>query len=555
MTLKFILYSATNEDTVSNSLGQPEYSYYFVYKGYKRQLEALGEVVTVEDPENDVDIIYRDCKIKGQACVFVCFAPPNKLPRGLQCPMVPVFAWEFDSLPSAAQGMAGDEDWVEALQLAGRAVCLSNHTRSVVQAALGDDFDVVAIPVPMLDSGIDDIETQSEAVNLTLDGTLIDSREYDFNHDAIVPRSAMETFPLQPLVGTSIELDFSRRVDNPPLLCGFYEAEAWGAWTSHTKAWVLLPNSVSGKLILRLKCMAYGANIGRPITVSIGDSSQDMVVEAGTQDIELEFSVKSAANILTFANLDAVSVAGAPDPRSMALGLMSASLELQGVAKELVEPLAPRSLTLSGRVYTSVLNPKCGRKNWLDIITGFCWAFKEDAEVTLFLKVSARQLSDYFNKYHQLLARLQPFKCRVVLFDGYLSAHDYTKLVTATDIYVNASKAEGLCLPLMEFMSYGVPVIAPRHTAMSDYVSEDCAFVVGTSQELTVWPHDENELYSCTRYRIDWHSLFDRYTESMKVMRTDRPRYEAMSQAAKEQVFQFASDEVVKTKLMDFFLG
>jgi len=69
--LKFILYSATNEETVSGSLGQPEYSYYFVYKGYKRLLEQLGEVVTVNDPVNDVDKIYNDCERVGEACVFV----------------------------------------------------------------------------------------------------------------------------------------------------------------------------------------------------------------------------------------------------------------------------------------------------------------------------------------------------------------------------------------------------------------------------------------------------------------------------------------------------
>jgi len=457
-------------------------------------------------------------------------------------------------LPSAELGMVGDEDWVAALALAGRAICLSNHTRTVVQASLGSAYDVSAIPVPILDNGLVGVKAPLDVTTLTLEGTLIDSHQYDFSHDSILPCSAMKTFPLLPLQEKYLKLDLSKDAVDQALLCGFYEAETWGAWTSHATAWLLLPHTVLGQVKVRLKCMAYAANIGRVITVSLGDSHQEMIIAEGTQIIELEFSVTSAANTLTFSNLDAVSVAGAPDPRSMALGLISVSMEVEAEALCGSEPLLQRSVTLSGRVYTSVLNPKCGRKNWLDIITGFCWAFRDDADVTLFLKVSARELSDYFNKYHQLLSRLQPFKCRIVLFDGYLSAQDYKKLVSATDIYVNASKAEGLCLPLMEFMSYGVPAIAPKHTAMSDYITDECAFVVDTSLELTVWPHDENELYSCTRHRIDWNSLFDQYTESMSVMRSNGRRYEEMSKAAKEQVYQVASDEVVSSKLMDFFL-
>ena len=43
---------------------------------------------------------------------------------------------------------------------------------------------------------------------------------------------------------------------------------------------------------------------------------------------------------------------------------------------------------------------------------------------------------------------------------------------------MNASRCEGLYLPLMEFMSCGTPAIAPDHSAMADYMDAQVGFVV-----------------------------------------------------------------------------
>ena len=59
----------------------------------------------------------------------------------------------------------------------------------------------------------------------------------------------------------------------------------------------------------------------------------------------------------------------------------------------------------------------------------------------------------------------------------------------------------------MEFMSSGKPAVAPRNTAMIDYIDADNAFIVDSSEEATAWPHDPRAAYRTLRYITDWESL------------------------------------------------
>ena len=117
-------------------------------------------------------------------------------------------------------------------------------------------------------------------------------------------------------------------------------------------------------------------------------------------------------------------------------------------------------------------------------------------------------------------------------------------LVEVTDFFVNASKAEGQCLPLLEFMAEGVPAIAPDHTAMSSYIDKRNAFVVGSSLVATCWPQDPREYERTFFYRIDWESLHENYLRSAQI---DSSTYEEMSfQAASLVRRQFSVAGVAK---------
>lgn len=204
---------------------------------------------------------------------------------------------------------------------------------------------------------------------------------------------------------------------------------------------------------------------------------------------------------------------------------------------------------LDGVIYTSMFDPADGRKNWHDLLTGFCYAFREAEDATLVLKMVKTASLDYRRDLFLLLARLKPYKCRVVAMNGFLEDADYDTLIASTTYYVNTSHCEGLCMPMMEFMSAGKPVVAPRHTAMMDYIDESAAFIVGSTPEHNVWPGDPRYLFATMRERIRWDTLVDAYRESYRVAKEDPKRYAEMGQNAANIIRSCCSDEIVRDKL------
>ncbi|HEY8682981.1 MAG TPA: glycosyltransferase, partial [Rhodanobacter sp.] len=195
---------------------------------------------------------------------------------------------------------------------------------------------------------------------------------------------------------------------------------------------------------------------------------------------------------------------------------------------------------LHGVVYTAVLAPAAGRKNWEDLITAFCWTFRDTEEATLLLKLTGTDLAQQHIRLLMMLTKLSPVKCRVIALNGYLSDEDYDALVAVTTYYVNTSLCEGLCLPLVEFLSEGVPAIAPDNTAMADYIRDDLAFVVPSYPGVpTVWPHGDNEVNRTSYHQLDWQALTEAYRCSFEVARHDPARYRQMSRRAREAMHAY----------------
>lgn len=413
--MRFLLYSAIGEDSIAGRLGAPEYSYFFVLDGFREALAELGSVTTIRDPHREVDAIYEACKAQGEACVLLSFSPPNKAPIDLKCPTVTVFAWEFSNIPDERLDEDPRSDWRHVFARHGRAISLSSYTCRAVRQAMGEDFPVAAIPVPL--------------------------------------------------------------------------------WDRHT--------------------VAEGEHRhGGPVR-----------------------EIRRAGTIL--------------DSRSFDLSRFRSQSEVVAASPPL-DP-APGSIDLDGIVFTSVFNPSDGRKNWIDIVTAFVYAFRDVPDATLILKMTNNDIWTYVGPIYSLFSQLSPFKCRIIAMNGFYDPDDYERLIAATHIYVNASHCEGLCMPLMEFMSCGKPAISPRHTAMEDYIDDSVAFTLRTSRERSTWPEDSRDLVRTLRYRIDWESLLAAYREAYRVAREAPETYARMSRQAVEKLGTFCSRAVVKKQLAEFF--
>jgi len=559
--MKFLVYSQIKKSDVGVNLGRPEYSYFFVLEPFLPVLARIGEVVIVHDPATEVDALFDQCQQAGERCEFICFSPPNKSIIGLRCPTVTVFAWEFDRLPDEVWDDDLRNDWRNTLRQQGRAITLSSDSARVVKNAMGDMFDVMAIPVPVYDRfsfRLADLPARSPVIaarRFTFLGAAFDSRYYEITTDKFINNTPANGFGLSLWSGTVIELEFRLGCEGGGLLGGFYETEAWGTWSKLEQPWLVVPCLLHGKFTLRFDAVAYGPNFGKTIDVIIGNDRQSLLLDNDISTRELAFDIDVPQALILFAGLDVSAVPGVTDPRTMGIGLRTLRIEPADV------PVAPRhgastsmlTLDLHGVIYTSVLNPGDDRKNWVDMLTAFCWAFRDTEDATLVLKMTHHSVAAFIGVFHYHLQRIGPVKCRVVLLHGFLDHEQFLQLIDVTTYYVNSSRCEGLCLPLMEFMSCGVPAVAPCNTAMEDYVTDDSVFIVRSSHEPGVWPHDPRNLLRTLRYRIDWSSLAQQYARSYTVAISDPSQYRKMSAAASATLRNFCSEAVVVDKLRQFF--
>ncbi|MCO8309805.1 glycosyltransferase [Pseudomonas mandelii] len=215
-------------------------------------------------------------------------------------------------------------------------------------------------------------------------------------------------------------------------------------------------------------------------------------------------------------------------------------------------PAGEQELVLDGVIYTSVFNPGDGRKNWEDMLSAFCVTFREVEDATLVLKLTHHNAEEALTDILHHLYKNQSYRCRIVLIYGYLADADYERLVQATSYVVNTSYGEGQCLPLMEFMSCGKPAVAPRTTAMIDYLDADNAFLIDSTDELTAWPHDPRKAFRTLRYITNWASLCTAYRASYDVAQNDPQRYAGMSAHAVTSLQNFCSQATAEQRLKEF---
>ncbi|WP_279247343.1 methyltransferase domain-containing protein [Candidatus Litorirhabdus singularis] len=418
--MHFIVYSKTTEATISTELGQPEYSYYFVLKQFLPVLDKLGTVLIAAD-EADVRGQCEELVARQEPCVFLHFSAPHNFFTGLPCPSLPVFAWEFDTIPCESWAANEKNDWRIALRAAGAAITHSQYTVEAVRNAMGQDFPILSLPCGVWD----DVESVRA-----------------------------DTHRLEPIKNYSLRFT---------------------------------------GILLDSHHMALGQSF-EPEPIS-GSESDD--TDASIEDVR-------------------------------------SSVSLQGV------------------IYTSLFNPYDLRKNWQDMLTAFCWAFRDTSDATLLIKISASHIVEFSDEVAKYLARLAPLNCRVIVIKSYLEQPEYNKLIAGTSYYVNTSFGEGQCLPLMEFLSAGIPAVAPASTALADYMNEDIGFLVHTQEELSFWQHDERQSFRTMQHRVVWRSLYDAFTESYKVAKGDIERYASKAEAAISRLEAHCSRKVLTRHLESF---
>lgn len=558
--MRFLVTCPISTTSLQSRLGTAEYSYRFVLEGFRPVLARLGEVLEVEDPEATADRLYDEAMAAGHDCRLLCFCPPNLAPVGLRCPTTVVLAWEFDSIPTDPWEGDPRNDWRTVLGAHGQVITLSSHSRQAVQDALGDRCQVSAIPVPMarVQPASADRRARPDApVEIAFRGHTTDSRSLVHTPDGCLPA---DTLAMRSQGWRGDEVTLSFREDSTDGVCtlGCYDAEVWGTWSRVANPSILLPFPLVGKVEVQFTAVSYGHNVGRTVDLTIGGQRFPLVLTEAPSVYSISVRLKRPTNLITIGPLDVEPTPGASDSRTLGIGLVT--VQVKQAKSKLPRFLRPRPLAephgtaqLSGVVFTTVFNPRDGRKNWTDILSAFCYALGDRDDATLVLKTTHHSATAYAETFLELMAAIGPVRARVVVLHGFLDTAAYRQLIEGTTWYVNASRGEGLCLPLMEFMAGGVPAIAPNHTAMADYVDASSTLLVRSNRTPTRWPNDPAKRNRTRWHEIDWQSLVAAFEEGYAIATSEPRRYAAMSNAAAAAVTRYAAGDRVEGLLAEHF--
>lgn len=514
--MKFLIYSEVNAASIASSLGLPDYSYYFVLKDFLPVLEQLGDVLVVEQPEVEVDALYDAACAAGEQCLFLSFSPPQKTPLNLRCPTIPVFAWEFDSIPNEHWLDELSQNWCYVLERCGQGITHSGLTVQAVKSELGTSFPIVSIPSPVWDK-FQALREQPAELPLTK------SVRIQVHSGVVLDTHDVSLEPYMPGPDAVAKAVTAARMSNKDSQRA--KAKVTPATPVPGQSRVKISQRYLREWYLRVLCALFPGLLrtAKASTLAPEASTVEVVIEPEGQRLE---------------------------PRNQ--------VEPSSLPKSGVKPLAHEwtlsecSFELSGVVFAALFNPYDGRKNWVDMLTAFCAAFKDTADATLVFKLGHHEYQSALNDMLMCMARMPKFKCRVVLLQGFLDKAEFDSLIRASAFVVNASHGEGQCLPLMEFLSCGKPAIAPRHSAMLDYIDDEVAFVVDSWLDATAWSHDPRLAYRTLRHQIDWSSLVEAYRAAYQCVQDAPLLYEKMSTAAIERMRQHCSQAVATEKLRGF---
>jgi glycosyltransferase involved in cell wall biosynthesis len=574
--LNFILYAATAGAAMPSALGMPEYSYVFVMRGFREVLRRLGTVHVVRNPAEEVDDIHSACMARGETCLFLSFAPPQSTPLGLRCPTIPVIAWEFGTIPTG--GWPGDprEDWRLVLRQTGRAMTISDFAARAIRATIGADYPVAFIPTPLWNrQTARPCGPPGDPVTLVVDGLVWDSRETMVSLDMRtppLPHMARAQPARLPMRGAQLtlailsaaahappaEADFAApapaRVDPVPLPTAKTFRTRLRMTAVFGRQWYreVLRDALPGPLV-RLLSAAGRRLVARRTRPSPAHDAPATPAIPAVPEPELPptaryLPVDPAAR----PDSDAPRPRYLPAPTDPMLPEPALAIFHPDPYPAAPRPVHGHSATVDGIVFTAVLAPKDGRKNWQDILSAFTTAFRDTPGATLVFKMIGADPSYWWSEFHSLVRTLPKFTCRVLVLSGYLDDENYHALIQATHIVVNGSLAEGQCLPLVEFMAARRPAIAPLHTAMLDYITPDNAVIVASAVEFCSWPHDPRNHFSTSRHRVEWPSLRDAFATAYRIAVREPERYQAMAEAAAASIREYCADAVVAPRLAAF---
>ena len=501
--IAFLVSTSSSARSLRDQLGSPAYSYVFVVEALGPVLERFGTWRLIDHPESRLAFAARQAEAEGYRAVHLAVNPLQDVYLSPALPNILFPFWEFPDIPARSFGNDLRQNWKQACRPAALIITACEFTAEAFRSA-NVRAPIAVVPVPLSPEAFELPDwNPSRAWTLTC------------RHECLGETPADES----PLPAVEEASDVVPRTFRPDV--GLMARDAF----RRVHPWID-PETV-GKLT-RLKRWMAEASRQSPVKLLYATARD------GYRAHFKRWLSPYAMQRITELKRKALAMVGrephvVPDP-----------------------PLPSFELTLGGLVYLTIFNLGDLRKNYADILSAYLVALKDRDDATLVIKLVTNKVREHHeagilrSRYESMGLR---HRCRVVVITEFLNDAQMDELFRVATYYVNASHAEGACLPLMRALAGGSPAIAPNHTAMADYMDDAIGFVPSSSLEPTHWPHDPEQRLETFRHRLSWSDLRDAFIESAEVATSDPNRYAAMSRAARARLRAHASQDAAATAL------
>jgi hypothetical protein len=259
-------------------------------------------------------------------------------------------------------------------------------------------------------------------------------------------------------------IDLADPTHNQLDFVGFHSRESWGIWSETDPCHVILPFSVHGDCEIQFFAQGFGENIGTSLTVFLGQSSAQFVLEQEPKQFIFRFKTEEPTHLLRISGFTSNSTRSRPGTRSMGIGIhrLQVTLPPDGALvaarikkrQAIISVLAPRqrtqntprvvktpSIETTGFTTVAVFNETSNSNQWRDVVSAFLWTFRENPEATLVIQNSNVSGASFFSELMFLFFRVGEIKCRVIAVHTHDTYRDAPSLLAAADLYVHVDSS------------------------------------------------------------------------------------------------------------------
>ncbi len=357
-----------------------------------------------------------------------------------------------------------------------------------------------------------------------------------------------------PWDGLPVSLTTALGADPVIHLVGFYPPETWGVWSETPNPVVILPFAPHGRFALNLEIVGYGSNVGLAIFVQMGDQREEIVLGASSQVVTLEFNLREPSRMISFGDVIAESLAGAADPRTMGIGLRSVKIAKSTVIRAWQKKLLlqrkntpsieklriptdnaaivdSHTLELKGIVYVAFLTTTVDSSEWKDVVTAFCWAFKDVGVATLLLSIAENSDQVLLDLTHEI-SRIGDMKCRVIILPKNSASESMKHILDVADFYVHVPSS----LPAEKMIEVaGIPAIVSSQDGLFEFFPQESQ--ISSKSIIHPLPITGHKTFVQSRLyeRADWGQIADAFRNSFEIISTEPNLYASMLSATQRK--------------------